>query len=410
MVILVNDTTARFVDNNVGSIQEILPPGVWEICMSMQGIWLEKQEVPVVPDFLFGDVEEYSDFIVGQFKRHGKRLGLWLNGLKGTGKTVQLRSITRKAVDSGLPVIRINQGISGAALVDILGNLKQPFAVTIDEFDKVYGTSLGDENNTSDEISGEKQGSLLSFLDGGLNQPCLTIITTNDAQKVSSFIRGRVGRIRYRRDYGYMTDEDVRSVCNHLIPEIDPITVSKIQLGNQWSLDSLTTVLEEVKDFPESSITKVLSVLNLDIHQKSFQWSVFYNGVSVGQLQYGWGFSTKEDTFDQVIATLTKPGNSFLYLPREVPGLTTRQPDNNSKKARAGNDYEFDEGPVEGVQQVKAGDITRPVFISYDLLKDGTLTIDNDGKTIIFTFGENTLVLSPSDVPEIGNRKYWDMM
>src|SRR5688572_25550345 len=129
-----------FMPTDVTDNVDLLPVGVYSIGMSMRGIYLDRTG----DDFqfgykIYGKDTSFINRVVRTVHHTPGNLGVLLNGVKGTGKTVTAKQIANSL---NMPVILMttNHGDNflGAFGEFINANIKQDVCLFFDEFEKVY--------------------------------------------------------------------------------------------------------------------------------------------------------------------------------------------------------------------------------------------------------------------------------
>jgi hypothetical protein len=182
-------------------------------------------------------------------------LGILLNGLKGTGKTVTAQLIANWAVDAGLPVLLVSDPIP---LVDVLRAIDQPVVVIFDEFEKTHDQNV-------------EQPAILTAIDGmsRSRHKRMFLFTTNTLH-INENLVNRPSRIRYCYNFGRLDRTIVEEVVDdillpdrvHLRADILTYLDSRAVL----SIDVAKTVVGEANIFNESPVTfgEVLSLTERD--------------------------------------------------------------------------------------------------------------------------------------------------
>lgn len=161
-------------------------------------------------------------------------LGVLLNGVKGTGKTVTSKIIANKLKQ---PIIVVTNKIDGIGV--FLNSIPQNVTILIDEYEKIFGES----------------SVLLTIMDGALTSQYrrVFLLTTNKLYVDENLIE-RPSRIRYLKKFEFLSHEIVteivddilehkqfRSDCINFISNLETITV-----------DIVKAVLNEVNIHAES--------------------------------------------------------------------------------------------------------------------------------------------------------------
>lgn len=247
-----------------------------------------------------------SDIFISDFKRRDSNLGVLLNGIKGTGKSLLFKQLANNVLLRGMPVILVQEKFSSTMLSKYLSELKQEAMIVFDEFDKLY--SLSEEVYNS-------QNDLLSFFDGTTLNKKLIILTSNDESKLSEFLINRPGRIKYMINFKALSFEFVTNflkekltnkliledVANHLI-EIDEL-----------NFDMLKTAVEEVNLLSDVYMVKdIFSILNIkvaNIDYDAYSIEVFLNGTFIEKFVNNVNFDSLEK------------GTQTVYPPRKLVKL-----------------------------------------------------------------------------------------
>lgn len=164
-----------------------------------------------------------------------ENLGIWMNGLKGTGKTISAKVLMNQLLEENkIPIIVIKQDFGG--IDEFLLNIDFECVVFIDEYEKIYNRNIKQEV----EIL-----RLLMECPGGFRK--MFILTTNTSN-INDNLISRPGRIRYHLEYTNISLEAVKEYLDdHLIeksftkPVIDFIGLLEIS-----TMDILKSIVDEV--------------------------------------------------------------------------------------------------------------------------------------------------------------------
>lgn len=191
-----------------------------------------------------------------------KNMGVLLNGVKGTGKTVTAKYL---ANELNLPIITVSAPVPG--LTTFISSIKQDVVFFFDEFEKNFS---GGRNEFDENVGGE---ALLSVMDGVNNTGFahIFLLTTNELRLNQNFL-SRPSRIRYLKTF-----EDVMTA--ELLEEIiDDFLVDKSK--KRELIDYIVTLEYATIDIVKSIIEEV------NIHECSVEdFKEFFN-VSVSNFKY----------------------------------------------------------------------------------------------------------------------------
>lgn len=180
--------------------------------------------------------------------------GVLLTGDKGTGKSVTAKVLAEKA---NLPIIVINPDLEEKYLEEFFKEFDIPVCILFDEVDKNFDTEQ-----------------MLTFLDGmHKTAKKLVIMTANDEDILSNYIKNRCSRIRYYRHYNMKDDakEYAELICEAKgIENKDEVVNFIINNINHPSIDNISSFIDEViftKDW-NLSLKEVLEFMNINVGEQ----------------------------------------------------------------------------------------------------------------------------------------------
>lgn len=194
----------------------------------------------------------FIDRVLKNFNSSDKNTtGVLLTGDKGTGKSVTAKILAEKAK---LPIIVINPDLEEKYLEEFFKEFDTPVCILFDEVDKNFSTQ-----------------NMLTFLDGmHKTAKKLVVMTANDEDDLSHFIKNRCSRIRYYRHYSMKDDAheyaelicDSKNIDNK--EEVVDFIVNNIKYP---SIDNISSFIDEViftKDW-NLSLQEVLEFMNINV-------------------------------------------------------------------------------------------------------------------------------------------------
>lgn len=175
-----------------------LPKGIYNLVQNPRTLEFSLERLYDSFEFpfeMYNLEESFISHVLKTFENTTSNLGILLNGVKGTGKTVTAKTLATKM---NLPVIIISSPFEGG-LSDYLGSLDSECILFFDEFEKNFP---GAENSSL----------LLSVMDGVYNTHTrkVFILTTNKTTIDENFL-SRPSRIRYKKSFGNLPIEVVKS-------------------------------------------------------------------------------------------------------------------------------------------------------------------------------------------------------
>jgi len=278
---------------------KVLPPGVYRWTASMTGWWLEKtRPFFAFPYKIYGNHQHILDRIDKAWGALEGNLGILLNGLKGTGKSVTAQLIGNWAVEQDLIVLVVNQPIS--SLGNVLERINQDMVVIFDEFEKTHSKP-------------EEQQPLLSALDGMSRNEFkrMFVFTSNIASIDTNFI-DRPSRIRYRWEFKRMSEDVIYElIADMLLPEYQDLIPEIIDYLNSrkvCTIDTVKTAITEVNIFGQSP-DEFKNALNLS-EKPPASYAVQILNQDTLEVESMWAttFRPHESSLKALSTTLTKVG------------------------------------------------------------------------------------------------------
>lgn len=183
--------------------------------------------------------------------------GVLLTGEKGCGKTMAAKILAERA---NLPIIVINPRTELDKISDFFKQFDTPVCILFDEVDKEFNTSK-----------------LLTFLDGlQKTSKKLVIMTANNEDSISSYLKNRCSRMRYYRHYTMV--EDAKEYTELICEDFDIKGEEKTKLvdfiANKIEYPSIDNILSFIKEYlftRELDITleEVLEFMNINVSESS---------------------------------------------------------------------------------------------------------------------------------------------
>lgn len=216
-----------------------------------QPIQLEDYNPFVLPEKIYGGdkLDEFTSRVLNTFSNIKGNLGVLLSGLKGTGKSVQLKHI---AVNSQMPCIIIDVAFHGSQLISFLEKIPTSCVVIFDEFEKVYRKR-------------EDQATILPLLDGLSTGHHMFLFTVNGG--VCEFLLNRPSRVRYLKNYSSLDEATIREIVGDLLNGSDEKKaelVTFLTLFPEMNVDTVITIINEFNMYPDDSISEVAEIFNIE--------------------------------------------------------------------------------------------------------------------------------------------------
>ena len=187
---------------------------------------LDKYEFPYK---VYGIETKFIERVKKTYANTTGNLGILLNGVKGTGKTVTSKQICNEL---GLPVIIIHTRYDG--IPNFINDIQQNVVIFVDEFEKVYH---------------DRDHSVLTIMDGAMDNGFrkVFLLTTNELYINQNMIQ-RPGRIRYLKTYGDLSVEMISEIVDDKLihKELRKATIEFISQLETITVDIVKAVVDEV--------------------------------------------------------------------------------------------------------------------------------------------------------------------
>jgi SpoVK/Ycf46/Vps4 family AAA+-type ATPase len=212
--------------------------------------YLEPVDDFVMPKKLYGDTIKKAERILNTFNSRPLSTGVHLDGVKGSGKTLLAKTLSHLAQRDGVASIVINQPFCGDEFNSFIQSIDVPAILIFDEFEKVYDY--------------QTQNKILTLFDGVYPTKKLSVLTTNDAHSVNSFLKNRPGRIYYSFKFDTLAQEFIEEYCNdNLIDKTQTQSILKYTgIFSFFNFDMLAAAVEEMNRYGEP-LQEVLNYLNI---------------------------------------------------------------------------------------------------------------------------------------------------
>lgn len=192
-----------------GMIEDLLPSGVYKLEETMQGFQLVRSaDNFMFPYKIYGMDEALVNRTVKSFMHLDGNLGVLMNGIKGSGKTVTAKRISNILIEKlDMPVIIISH--KHGNIEDFINSVQQGVVIFFDEYEKIY---TNHEHN------------ILTVMDGVLTteHKKLFLLTTNESYVNTNMLQ-RPGRIRYFKTFDDLLLETIIEVVD------DKLTFTKVR-------------------------------------------------------------------------------------------------------------------------------------------------------------------------------------
>lgn len=215
----------------VSSQIEKLPLGVYKIEEDpFENLYLSRiQDNFLFPYKVYGKDQVFVDRVKKSWDNTKGNMGVLLNGIRGTGKTVTAELICN---NMDMPVIIMPRKFKH--LIGFLSDIQQDYVLFMDEYEKMF-----DRNDSS----------MLTIMDGALKSKnrILFLMTTNNKHVEENLLQ-RPSRIRYVKAYTDLTLDIITEIVDDMLvyPELKKATINMIAHLPMITIDLVKAIVEEV--------------------------------------------------------------------------------------------------------------------------------------------------------------------
>lgn len=177
---------------------EKIPGGVYKVgVVDEEPVLVKDREKFDLPKRIYGKHEAYKATVVRKFRETKGTLGVLMDGLKGTGKSLLAEGICNKLIESGMPILLVSDSVSPSLLKHFIEAMG-PCAIYFDEFGKFYKEEARDKM-------------LTLFSDSSLKQ-VMFIVTSNHTGELTDAMIHRPGRFFYKFNYKGLEEEEILEI------------------------------------------------------------------------------------------------------------------------------------------------------------------------------------------------------
>lgn len=236
---------------------EGLPKGIYEVKVSMTGFYLSKIAESFTFDYkLYSLNQKFIDYVLKTYENTTGNLGVLLDGIKGTGKTVTAKELCNHLQ---LPVILVqSMGDSNDKLIKYLSTtINFDCIFFFDEYEKEF-------KNSSD---------VLSFMDGTYNSIYrkIFLLTTNELN-VDPNLLGRPSRIRYKKSFSNLSEEVTREILNDILEDKTAIekVIELTHSMNIITIDLIKAIATEINIHGVEALPDIKETFNIEFSRFTY--------------------------------------------------------------------------------------------------------------------------------------------
>jgi len=247
-----------------------LPVGLYTFIMTKQGLMLQRTGEDFSFNYkIYGQETEFINRVIKTYENTTGNLGVLLNGVKGTGKTVTAKQIANRL---DMPVIMMSQNLGDGYLSSVgefvNANIRQDVCMFFDEFEKVFPSERG------------ATPAMLTAMDGIYNNTYrkMFLMTTNEIHLNDSFME-RPSRIRYIKKFGDLELNTIEEVVDDLLEhrELRGECIDFISKMNIITIDIIKELINEVNIHHEEP-SKFKDIFNVKPREVTYDVMVVPDG------------------------------------------------------------------------------------------------------------------------------------
>lgn len=238
---------------------EGLPKGVYEVKVSMTGFYLSKIAESFTFDYkLYGLNQKFIDYVLKTYENTTGNLGVLLDGIKGTGKTVTAKELCNNLQ---LPVILVqSMGDSNDKLIKYLSTtINFDCIFFFDEYEKEF-------KDSSD---------VLYFMDGTYNSIYrkVFLLTTNEL-KIDPNLLGRPSRIRYKKSFSNLSEEVTKEILNDILEDKTAIekVIELTHSMNIITIDLIKAIATEINIHGVEALPDIKETFNIEFSKFTYMY------------------------------------------------------------------------------------------------------------------------------------------
>jgi len=180
----------------------------------IKGIYLKEMADSFTFDFkVYGMETDFVRRVCKTYLSTKGNLGVLMNGVKGTGKTITAELLANELKQ---PILLITSNYPG--LNSFLSDLQENVTIVIDEYEKTFKGSISEDEYGYDKSNGDP--TLLSLMDGvyktGYRK--VFILTTNELWLNDNMLN-RPGRIRYLKTFKDLSLKQITEIVDDCLIE-----------------------------------------------------------------------------------------------------------------------------------------------------------------------------------------------
>ena len=241
MSVLIQKDQVSFISDQY-AIADSIPAGIYTInynSFTNEFYLVRQKDKFLMPKDLYPVKQKELQYVKHAVKNTDRNIGLLLNGVKGTGKTLFADQICNELECPILLVENMGKDINMELIKFISSSIKQDCIFFFDEFEKKFNK--------------EEQQFLLSVIDGTHNtvNKKMFLFTCNSLN-VDENLLGRLSRVAYTLNFGYIND--MNEIREYFKSRLTDLTEEQIGFITDYAMskknrtiDTFSYIIKEVR-------------------------------------------------------------------------------------------------------------------------------------------------------------------
>jgi hypothetical protein len=293
----------------------VLEPAIYELNFDPKiGLYLTKiKDKFDFPYKIYGMESKFIDWVLKTYENTNSNLGILLNGVKGTGKTVTAEMVCNRL---NQPVIIMSRNLPG--IPQFINNFEQNIVLLFDEYEKIFNPQ---QRRMEIGELGEGHVDILTLMDGVLNnQHRKTFLLTTNIARVNENMMCRPGRLRYIKTFGNLSLEAILEIIDDKLkyPELKDGIVDFISKLELITVDIVKSIIDEA-NIHQADPNDFKDFFNVQISDELFNVFKVEKGKKTkafDSVQVLPKYFTKEQ-----VGSYVRIGDHIEYLIEEVIGM-----------------------------------------------------------------------------------------